>query len=353
MSNINSLRGEIGAALVFLMVAAPVVAVAQQSGTKTLTTVAQIDVQRGPHGANSAISPDGTTAAFFDDKYPPVLYIKNLQTNEQNAILKSPAPPAAWAAVQNLAFSPDGASLIFLAGPPLRDAASIYTVHVDGTKLTELASDQNLPLNPSDPSQTTYQEMDLAKPLYSPDGNKVLIEVTRETGTLDSENHFQPTIHRTFVALLSSQGVGQKPDLLAEGNPRFWSADGTAVYYTRLNDAQTDVILYHFDLATQQSETMAMPWTAAIIGRVPGHDAVFLRTHNTQNFPSISVVNLDGTPASSEFAKIAASIPIKDSEGRYLQSIEKAGQYQLLLRYSGTSAKAGIARQHDELVTFK
>jgi len=210
----------------------------------------------------------------------------------------------------------------------------------------ELASDASFAPDPSDATGKTRYDMGVDKPLYSPDGSKILVQVVTTNGNRDRDGRIDDSEDKTYVGLLSANGVKQNPERLVEGTPEFWSSDGTAIYYRALsNDRPT---LYRMDLETKQSVAVASPDHFL---KVPGEDAVFVQNVKGN---SISGLRLDGTAVSPELAKTASSIPVKDSEGRFLRAIETGGPHQLLLLYnSGTMKTPGIPDQHAQLVNVQ
>jgi hypothetical protein len=87
------------------------------------------------------------------------------------------------------------------------------------------------------------------------------------------------------------------------------------------------------------------------LGKVPGIDAAFVWNAGD---PAIRIVSLDGPPASPNLLDFAASIPIKDPDGRRLWSIKAAGHDQLVLNYDRplSSGLESSPQQHVELVRF-
>lgn len=245
--------------------------------------------------------------------------------------------------------------MIFAAGAARRYAGAVYTVHTDSTGFTTLASSVGTIPDTSDASGETYYGVAVGDPMYSPDGSKVLVQVTENHGKIGQNGHVDDSNEKTYVALFSRQGANQTPEKLVEGRPEFWSADGTAVYYSKVRADNTVVDLYRFDLNTKQSTLMPLPWRDASLGKVPGHDAIFMRDPNNTN--SIIALNLDGTAASPDATKTAAAIPAKDTEARFLRGIEPAGPNKLLLTYesgfSATPIDQAPPRFHAEIVSIQ
>jgi sugar lactone lactonase YvrE len=334
------------AAACAMVICAP--AIAQQNAAPQLQVIADFKTTSGPHGAKVAISPDGLLMAHFGEEFPGALYVKNLSSGEDKLIVKGTNEHPDWSVVGSLAFSPDGNRLIFETSPARKYIGEIYTVKTDGSDLTVLASDQQRVSDTSDVSANALHDISISKPLYSPDGSKVLVEVYISNSMHDEQGDDSGNKH--YIGLLSVDGVEQTPKKLielAEGEAAlFWSSDGTAIYYRK------GALIYRVDIETKQSTPTTINTNVFnILGRIPGSDAIIVR--NLQS-GFITVMNLDGTEVSQDLKDFAARIPFQDSDGRYLRSIDRAGPRQLLLTYeAGDHGKPDIPRQHSQLVGFQ
>jgi dipeptidyl aminopeptidase/acylaminoacyl peptidase len=293
---------------------------------QTATTVAEAH-HSGPHGASTAYSPDGLRIAHWGNEYPTVLYLKTQNTSEESAVLRSGSLHKDWLVVNGLAFSPDGERLIFEASPPRQFVGSIYITSLDGKDLKELASDKQGFPDPTDPTGKSIHDVGISKPLFSPDGRQVLVEVTETDGKRDDQGRFNDKSARIFVAVISSSGEEQIPEKLAEGKPLFWSADGNAIFYLG-----KDWFYHRIDPATKQDDVLTDARDTFILGRIPGTDTVFMRQRDTDKFAT--AVNLDGTTPSQQLKDLASSLSLKDPQGRTLVSARDAGAHQLMLTYN-------------------
>jgi WD40 repeat protein len=335
-------------ALLTVLAAASAPAIAQNATTK-LQVIADSKANSSPFGAKQAISPDGLQMAHFGEASPSPtsLYVKNLASGEDKLIVKGPDGIPEWMVVANLAFSPDGSRLIFEESQARKGTGKIYTVKVDGSDMRMLASDdEQVP----DSSGKNVHDIDVSYPLLSPDGGKVLVEVTVTNGKRNQYDGRDDSEDKFYLGLLSAKGENQTPKTLmqldAGARPQLWSADGSAIYYTSAG------LLYRFDTETKQSTPTAINTDEVeILGRAPGTDAVFTRNVKAT---VITVTSLDGTEASQELKDSAARIPFRDSDGRYLHSIDGAGPHQLLLTYeAGSTAKMITPHQHSQVVNFQ
>lgn len=316
-------------------------AVAQRNAARSLTVISEWRANGTPGGGFNMgiISPDGSLEAHLGPReFEDGLYIKNLLTGEDKLIVTE---ADGYEIFDDVTFSPDGAHVMFHACPAVGancGSPAIYTVGVEGSDLTKIAD--------SDYVEETAIDYLPESPVYSPDGQNVLIELWGVHEEPDEDGHTVPPAITSYVGLVSATGEPQIPERLAEGKPLFWSTDGRAIYYDGDNG------LARIDIDTKASAPAKIQSGFWIMGKVPGVDAAFVQNVKTN---AINVVNLDGTPASPSLVDFAASIPFKDSEGRPLRSIKGVGPHQLILNYDlrWLPRAAGILQQHTELVNFQ
>jgi hypothetical protein len=143
-----------------------------------------------------------------------------------------------------------------------------------------------------------------------------------------------------YVGVLSAHSAMQELAVLTKGVPLFWSKDGEAIYFRRETGA-----LARLDLHNKRADVIAGFDKNPVLGRLPGTDAVFVVRNNR-----IILVGLDGADVSQNLKDFAASIPFRDSDGRYLGSIEGAGAHQLFLEYNASATNPDSG--HKQLVNF-
>jgi hypothetical protein len=297
------------------------------------------------------VSPDKTLLAHFNYRG---LYVRNLKTGEDDLIVDD---ADGWGlgmyGPRDVQVSPDGKRILFSICPPngARCAgARVYTIKPDGSDLLRLA-DSGFDI-------VAHAELNIRSASYSPDGKEVLfqIESYREE-THESEDNREGFITEPiveyFVGLLPADAIKQHPEILAEGEPQFWSSDGTSVYFShkglcRMNLKTHKVTAVHLDTPREQD----------VLGAVPGEDAVFFKRHHSdchRVFDTVDVLRLDGKPVDPALATLAASIPAEDSAGRRLGPIRVAGPRHLVLMYfkeNSSDEPEEIPSRHVQLVTW-
>ena len=304
-----------------------------QAVTKPLTIIEEWKATAPPPGNYSRhilhiLSPDGSLQAHLGPRaFADGLFVKNVATEDDRLILKT---VGGFDVFSDLSFSPDGQRVMFLAGGGTSYYPhDVFTVRIDGSHLTQLTNATPMKWLSDDDK---YYDVESA--IYSPDGRHILVKV------IHGESH------EWSVGLLSPDKPKQDPIRLVEGNPLFWSTDGASIYY-----AGEDGI-YRINVANKQSDLAADGKGFDILGRVPGTNGAFVLKRQSNVIPTnvLTVLSLDGTEVSQELADEAARIPFRDSEGRYLQSIDGAGPHQLLLTYVGITTKPN---SHQQLVSFQ
>jgi hypothetical protein len=234
-------------------------------------------------------SPDGSLEAHLGARaFADGLFVKNVASGEDKLIVKAVGSLDAFSSVT---FSPDGQRLMFLAGGGTAYYPSnVMTVSTDGSDLNQLTD--------STPEKwlNSDKEYALRSAMYSPDGRQILAEIV------------YGALHTSAIALLSTTDKKQTPDRLADGEPLFWSRDGTAIYFTG-----QDGLIYQFNLVSKQRVLITHDKGVYLLGRVPGVDAVFVRNPETG---VMTVINLDGAEIDDHLKQFAMRIPLRDSEGR-------------------------------------
>lgn len=273
-------------------------------------------------GKAATVSRDGLLVAHLGPEAgADGLYIKNLATGEDKMIVHGLAKAGEPAlAIGDVCFSPVEGRLMFLGATGFTQyyLHQIYSVRVDGSDLVKMKVGQH--------DKATDIDVDLSKPQYSPDGSKILVQVeTTHAWELQGES----------VAMLNADAGEQIVEKLTDGDPLFWSVDGSAVYYRKSSGE-----IARYDIKAKQT-TVSLGWNKTVIfGRVPGADAMFYmkddrrrKDYSCNTDCSVAVASLDGTPADPQFTAFARGVPLRDSEGRDLRSISGAGPHQLLLTY--------------------
>lgn len=285
-----------------------------------------------PYGAKELVSPDGLMLAYFGEEYPAALYVKNLKTDAKTLIARGPDGLIAWSSVSGMSFSPDGKKLVFEAGAR-QFVAGIYSVNTDGSSVLEGRPGMTLLASDSEarPPAGRYFDTSISEPTYSADGTKLLVRLLVTNGKRDELGRIDHSEDKVFVGLLSPDSSNQKPEMLVEGTPLFWSHDASGIYFSRLG------VVYRYDIAGKSTKRVLDTDEAnnkiAILGRVPGMDAAFTVPRN-QNDVRLAVTSLDGTKISQNLKDFAASLPRRDSDGRALGPVEEAGPHLLMLRYT-------------------
>jgi hypothetical protein len=330
-------------ALLVTFIAMPVLAQPPGQGpSKALTVTQEWKGQGTLHGsvAEGIVSPDGTLEAHLGPRaVDDGLYVKNIANGQDKLIVKE---AGGFKEFDSIGFSPDGSRLIFRACPPLGAACpmpKIFTVGTDGSGLAEIGH--------SDFDKKTKIEYWVASPMFSPDGKEVLVDVSAartETGVDEKGDRIAPTWTH-YVGILSVNDTAKVPEKLVQGKPVFWNTDGSMVYYVGPEG------LTRYDVQGKVSTPVPMPQGAYdILGKVPGTDAAFVRNGKDH---SMTALNLNGSEVGQDLQEFAASVPTKDSEGRWLRSIDEAGPHHLVLRYDAGHVKPGVLRKHSQLVSFE
>lgn len=247
--------------------------------TSPIGPVWQLQQSRLPlyAGQGVALRPDGQSVAFMGlagpDQYDNTLFLLNLETGTQSPLLipdrtHSVAPFLA----DQASFSPDGNRLILVRrGQNWHYPSDIYSIGTDGSglvKLTESLPYTNKRGNPADPTNKEYwvgasYQRYYYSPRYSPDGSLILLHVYDVVGQ-----------SRDFTAIMKPDGSDLQ--ILAEGQPLCWSADGKAVYYTNKG------LLMRMDVASRATQTVPVPAleNRAALGRMAGRDWLAFRLDN-------------------------------------------------------------------------
>lgn len=325
----NSKAGILGIAILAIGVCMPAMA----ENTGNLSVLNEMDCCVAPSPAPGirvmAVSANGVYLAHlgpYGDSYG--LLVRNLKTSQNKLILKD----AGGVGISgDLSFSPDGTHLLFTTGFATAYPTTIWMIRPDGSELLQLANETKS-LDATDPSGKTYRVTYAFNPSFSPDGSKVLVQAVENRGKLDQNGHIDYSNNKYYVALLSPTGSNQVPEILVEGQPLFWSSDGSAIYFANMHKFDH---IYRYELAKKQSTLMPpfINYRDQIIGKVPGQDAVFVWNIRNKAEYTISVVNLDGTAASSDSVETAKKIRLKDAEGRGLSQIQSVEPHQLFLTY--------------------
>lgn len=317
-----------------------VLVVAVNSSARTKPVTGDTPIMAIPR--NAVFSPDHTLAAHLGPRgFADGLYILNLVTREDKLILKDANGLNIFS---NLTFSPDGSHLMFLAsGPTAYYPGNVFTVRLDGSELIQLTdSTTQKELMETDEETNDY---DVESASLSPDGKRIMIEL----------------VYGKFltiaVGVISANIVKQNPKPLADGEPLFWNKDGSGIYY-RSND---ETLHYLALQAPIRSIPLMGRENDRIVGRIPGTDTVFV-VKNDRNVNGVNcrancvltVESLDGAPVNPELTKYAASIPVTDSEGRTLSTIETSDLTHFSIKYEGgmEQEKRGIPQQHTETMIF-
>jgi hypothetical protein len=247
-----------------------------------------------------AMSPDGNLVVYAGAGG---LRIQNLQTGNNRLLLGQVDEVGNLDVLTSPAFSPDGEHVVFAAsGPTWYYPADIYSIGSDGSNLTKLTTSTL-----SGTSGHISEQFD--HPLYSPDGTEIALAVY-DVGSGEG-----------YVGLVQS-GTGE-PSRLAEGQPLFWSTDGTGIFYSNSEGA-----IELLKVRTKQSQRVLNP--LSIVGTPFGTAAAFVKTTS-----SISMVSLPGgTTAPANLVAALGGVSLNDGQGRRLVSVQSVGASHLLLVYS-------------------
>jgi hypothetical protein len=213
-------------------------------------------------GQGIALSPNGKSVVYAGSRdaesVDASLLLVDLETGNRTVL---------WDAEERTlmaskpSFSADGNSIVFdIHGPTWSYPTDIYTVDAEGKRLrkltesvpcTEKRADQP---EPRGQNNCVYYQRYYYNPRYSPDGSRILVSVDDEVGA------------RELTAVMRTDGGNLQ--VLAEGRPCCWSADGKAVYYTHKG------LLTRMDLATRATRAVALPAVEKRVplGRMTGRD---------------------------------------------------------------------------------
>jgi len=215
-------------------------------------------------GQGAAISAAGKAVLYMKleetDRTENSMALVDLQTG-QKTLLHGPGAPLM---PDHATFSPDGRQIVFvLRGPTSGYRSDIYAIGIDGIdlrKLTESVFYGDKPGNPADPNNKEYwvgaaYQRYYYSPRYSPDGSRILLQVHDVVGQI-----------RDFTAVMNPDGSALQ--ILAEGKPAGWSADGKAVYYTHKG------LLTRMELETRAARSVSLPPAEkrTPLGRMKGRD---------------------------------------------------------------------------------
>ena len=199
-------------------------------------------------GGGLALSPNGKVLVRLGDPEPrrslddlPLnarLLLIDLETGKTTVLW--PSNTAMYP--RDPAFSPDGTHLAFVVhGDTSSYPSDIYGVAADGTGLRQLTQsvERKNPPSYGEPgySGAIYQKY-YGSPQYSPDGSRILLAVT------DADRGY-------LIGMMKADGSDLQ--ILAEGRPFGWSADGKSVYYSQGDS------LVRMDLATRKTVTVPRP----------------------------------------------------------------------------------------------
>jgi WD40-like Beta Propeller Repeat len=208
-------------------------------------------------GEGTALSPDGKAVAYMARREEKPFYAALLLTEIGTGRTTVLRPPDDFMMPGSPAFSPDGRSVVFqVQGPTWSYSTDIYVVGADGTGLKQLTKSEYR-VNPPAYGEPGYSgavyERYYGSPRFSPDASHILLSVFDE-GQEGKE----------FTAVMKPDGSDLQ--VLAEGRPCCWSADGKAVYYTQPEG------LTRMDLATRKTITVPRPplENGQLIGRMKG-----------------------------------------------------------------------------------
>jgi hypothetical protein len=226
--------------------------------------------------------------------------------------------PALMDSIELLTFSPDSKEVMFIvSGATWYYPRDVMTMGVDGSGLKQLTN--------ATPAKWLANDGEYAvdDAQYSGDGKRILLNI--EKVAKDDSNGGEMT---PAVALIRSDAEKQQAPAIADGHALFWSADGRSFYYVAADGSAR-----RFSPATNTTVG-----TAAIrgspLGRVPGHDAVFVETDSGK----LAIDSLDGRTVDPKIAASGAAIPLHDSAGRKLTSIAQCEGHRVMLTY-GPSAR--------------
>jgi hypothetical protein len=218
--------------------------------------------------------------------------------------------------------SPDGKTIVFtLAGGTASYTSDIHTVGSDGAGLRKLTQSHHCSERPEqqpDPdgyySCHHYQRY-YFNPHYSPDGSHILVWVDDEVARKD------------LTAVMNVDGGNL--EIVAEGRPLCWSADGKAVYYT------SEAGLIRMDVESRVTQTVPLPALAdrAALGRMAGRDWLAFQLDNGR----IGWYNVGAGKPAPEFLGewSVPGVKLAGTEQLTLKGFDWSRSNEVLLWYQG------------------
>ena len=158
----------------------------------------------------------------------------------------------------------------------------------------------------------------------------------------------EPPAATEHAGMLSAEDEKQTPQRLVEGYPLFWSTDGKVIYYTDSKRAIVSAV----DQSTKRTAGIVQLGNGRVIGRVPGANSMFLESRGAS---AVVIVSLDGKPVDAKLKEAVANIPLRDSDGRDLRSIDAAGPNRLSVTYDLRlpSGNPDLPRRQSQQVTVQ
>jgi len=276
-------------------------------------------------GEGVALGPNGRAVVFMGEPEPGPSYasllVVELETGKKTVLracdnFVMPSQPR---------FSPDGEQVVFvLHGPTWYYTSDIYVVDIDGqglTKLTQSVAYIDKPGYPIGPKSNEYwvgaaYQRYYGSPRYSPDGSRILLQVHDVVGQI-----------RDFTAVMNPDGSDLQ--ILAEGRPCCWSADGKAVYYHHKG------FLTRMDLETRTTRTVPLPslQDRTPIGRMAGREWLAFRLNNGR----IGWFNFGTATRAPEFIGEWSVPPVRmgGQEELALKGFDWSRSSEVLLWYQG------------------
>jgi hypothetical protein len=337
------------ALLAIALCCAPSLLLAQTAPAVTASTADQL---WGKSVGATAISPDGSRFAITNNPAGGIS-LKNRKTGEERPIA---SVAKLHRFLGNVVFSPDGSRLLFETLTGNGKVDHLYSVNIDGSNLLRFPLDG---YRIDGPAQ------------YSPDGSKVLITVDNFQKTLAQPSANEPAAEPVYTYtgnayLVVISADGQNPQSLMEydpSSPKFWSEDGSAIYYEKgLYEAEGPHLncpqggpcgeMWRYDLQTKQS-TPTQVSKVKILGKVPGTDALFVLDHKSDGTAIVNVATYDGVAPSVDAQGAAQKIPAQNEDNRQIKAITHVGGGQLLITYENTSLSSDYRPDHAKLMAWQ